>query len=331
LAPALLLGACGKDEKATPTTIPLPALVTVASVSTPERQVLSEIYAIGLEQAGFRVARLDGVADDAAAFQSVANGQASLLPQFSDELLTLIRKQASNTEAIPASVTDQVTKIVAELPSTLGVTAVSSAEHKASVACTVAVIAEKSLTMMSSLAAVADSVTIGLDAASAGPIDGAALNTAYETTFKVTPLADDNAVRTAVNDKSVQCVALNSSSPLLNELQLQVLIDDKAMVPGHAILPLVNSKMEAGVRAAIDSISMRITTTNFGQLLNAIASGTSPHVAARAFLDTTVAPPTESTIDATTINTTIVTAGDSTVPSSTSSDPSASTSSTSTP
>lgn len=333
LAPALLLAACGKDEKSTRLTTPLPALVTVASVSTPERQVLSEIYAIGLEQAGYRVARLDGAADDAAGFKSVADGQASLLPQFSDELLELVRKQASNTEAIPPAVADQVAKITAELPATLKVTAVSTAEHKPSVACTVPTMDAHSLTNLSGLAAVADQVTVGIDVASAGTIDGDALNTAYDATFKVTPLADDNAARTAVNDKSVECLALDSSSPLLNELQLQVLIDDKAMVPGHAILPLISSSVAADVITAINGISARINTTNFGQLLNALASGTSPHVAARAFLDTTVAP--APTFDETALSTPIATTGDSTASTTGSSvEPSTSnstTSSTSTP
>lgn len=284
LAALLVLSACSDKKDATPTT-PLPTLVTVASVDTPERQALSEIYALGLEQAGYRVARLDGVADAAAGYRTVSSGEASVVIDYSDELLTLVRAETNNSAAIPDSVTDQVAALGVELPETLAVTAVSPAVHQPGLACTATAISEELLSDVSSLAAAVD-VTIGIDAASAGELTEEVLRTTLDAEFPIEALADTAAARAAILDGTVQCLAIDSADPLINELQLSVLVDDRPMVRDHAIQPLVNAALPADVRAAINDLSLAITTTGFGQLLSAVNAGTAPHVAARAFLQT---------------------------------------------
>ncbi len=104
---ALTLAACGSDDdtSAVEVTIAATPTINVIAGSSAVDQVVAEIYAKALEDAGFRVGRKDAVADEAAAYDAVAAGTAQLTVVHSGALLASLDPDGTATEAAVASTT----------------------------------------------------------------------------------------------------------------------------------------------------------------------------------------------------------------------------------
>jgi len=103
---ALTLAACGSDDSGTTqdTTPATPTINVIAGSGTVE-QVVAEIYAQALEDAGFRVGRKDPVADVDAAYDAVVGGRAQLTVVHSGQLLARLDPDGTATEEAAASTT----------------------------------------------------------------------------------------------------------------------------------------------------------------------------------------------------------------------------------
>ena len=210
LVGALALGACGSDSDSTSdsssatTAVPGASTsftVTVSSGNFPESQLLAEIYAQSLEQAGIRVARKDSIGAREAYYAAIKAGEVSLIPEYTNSLLSYVQNKEGVTATLPPTtvadttvdtasadttaattgdttsdtatdgsvpeesngptIEQQVAMIKSILPSNLTVGDPSTAEDKDVIVCGSAVAEKYSLKTLSDLAKVADQITLG--------------------------------------------------------------------------------------------------------------------------------------------------------------------------
>ena len=282
LVGALALTACGgndDDESSAPVVSPS---VTVGHTVDPLSHLLGEIYGQGMENAGVRVARKDGVADLDALHEAFDAGALHLAPESTASLLDRYGLDA------PATVDEQLTAINGALPEGQSVQAVTSASVTAAIVCSADAIEEFGLATISDLAE-ADGATLGGNASfeSSSTFSLADLNTAYEAEFAFTAVGTTDAdVAAAISAGEVSCGVMSSLTPEITIDALLALDDDKAAAPQDAILPLLGTNATTPeATAVIGQINSLVTTDVLRALLvKMTVNGDSPEETAKAFL-----------------------------------------------
>ena len=105
LVGSLALGACGSDSESSSDTATdggsTSFTVTVSSGNFPESQLLAEIYAQAMENAGIRVARKDSIGSREAYYAAIKAGEVSLIPEYTNSLLSYVQKTEGVTATLP--------------------------------------------------------------------------------------------------------------------------------------------------------------------------------------------------------------------------------------
>ena len=119
---SLALAACSNDDTSSTTTLPPQPRITVTSFKDdPASQLLAEVYARLLEDAGFRVTRRDPVDMDLeAAFQAVSDGSIGVIPVWSGDLVHYLysRTDAPTSTTTPLPDTPASTLAPITIPTT---------------------------------------------------------------------------------------------------------------------------------------------------------------------------------------------------------------------
>lgn len=284
LGGVLLLTACGSDA-ATSDTVPAPATINVISSGAPLSQLVGELYGQALENAGFRIGRKNAVADEAAAYAAVQSGKAQLTAETTAVLLA--RVDPSLTE-IPVKVEDQTTAINAKLDTTMAANPTSSVDAGLVVACTAAAVDEYTLTDLSSLAKVADKVTLGIPDGfdTATPIGLGTITTAYDTSFPTTITVAADGITDAVDKKSFDCVVASGLTPAITISGLLPLTDDKTALPADIVVPLLGiAESTPELVSLLTSLNAKLTTEVVRALLVKVEGGNGSYdTVAKAFL-----------------------------------------------
>ena len=101
---SLATSACASSGASTGDTTVLSVTLTVVGLDNNQSRLLTEMYAQALEKGGFRVGRKDPVADLAAGYVSLKNGQADLFVTYTGDLLS----QAVLAEPVAAASTSTI-------------------------------------------------------------------------------------------------------------------------------------------------------------------------------------------------------------------------------
>lgn len=265
LVGALALGACGSDDEtdsadsgvASPT-------ISVGSANFPESQVLAEIYAQALEDAGFRVARVDPIGSREAYYQAIVDNEIQLVPEYTNSLLSYVLRLA-DPDASPtaANIDEQVTALQEALPDTLTVGTPSTAEDKDVIVCSQAVAEEHSLVTLSDLAAVSGEITLGAppEFETRSPFGLVGFKDIYEAEFKEFVPLEIGAIADSINSGAIDCGNMFSTMSAILTNSFVALEDDKTIVPNEAVLPLLTTAAATpDVLATLDAISAKLTT-----------------------------------------------------------------------
>ena len=113
---ALTLAACGSDDDSTATesTVPATPTINVIAGSGAVEQVVAEIYAQALEDAGFRVGRKDPATDADAAYDAVVAGTSQLTVLHTGQLIARLDPDGTAlAEAAATTTTTSTTTTVA--------------------------------------------------------------------------------------------------------------------------------------------------------------------------------------------------------------------------
>ncbi|MFM2079064.1 MAG: hypothetical protein RJA49_2954 [Actinomycetota bacterium] len=214
------------------------------------------------------------------------------------DVATTTATGATTTTAAPVitngrTVAEQLVAIRAVLPETVTVGNPAQAEVKTVLACTEATMKANKDTQFFSYTSIASAgPTIRLGGSAAWMADKdfgyPAFQQYYGGDFKDVVTVEDAGLEAALAGNKVDCVAIDSMNPLVTTQKLTILDDDKSMVKGNAAVPLIATKVAtADVIAALDKISVSLTSARLNQMLNqVVAGGTDPVTVANAFMDT---------------------------------------------
>ncbi len=300
LAFAVSMAACGSDAATTSNTDAAVPSIDVVATKQPESQLLAEIYAQVLEVSGVRVGRKDPVADRAAAYQKLTDGQAQLTPEFTQELLEYLGVDTSTiaaattttvtsttvtsvtstggagstttttglldavtTTSAPAPVDPQVQALNDALPGALVIGDPSPASANGVIVCTAAAVEKYTLSSIADLAKVSDTVTVAGPTGfdKAAPWGMAGLAKAYGGAFSAFVPVTDGDVAAALRAGTADCGVLRATAPEIVLDGLLELADGKAVAPANRVLPLLTAAgATTGVLDALAKVGPGLTT-----------------------------------------------------------------------
>lgn len=174
------------------------------------------------------------------------------------------------------------------LPQGVTMGLVSPGQRAMSIACTAETVSTYSLATLSGMAAAAPQIVVGAPAGfdTAEPLGAATLQATYGWAFKqAITIADDEALRKAVTDKTAGCFVVDSGSPLLATLALTVINDDRFVVPANPVVVLADTNIDPIALMVAEQVSIRLTNTNMSAVFAAMGNGVQPHSAAQSFLE----------------------------------------------
>lgn len=265
---ALLVSACTSGEGSSPDADK--PTVTVGSAGFYEAQLMGEIYAQALENAGYTVQRSLGIGTREATQAAIQDGQVDLLPEYIGSELTFLGGTASGD---PAKTYDD---LLAQLEG-LDLTALdyTPAQDQNAFVVRQETADEYQLETMSDLAAVATELVWGLPPeCETNDLCAGALSDAYGIPYdqlQIEPLAAcDAPIATALNDGVVDVAELCSTQPAIEQFNFVVLTDDKQTQPSENIAPIVSKEILDAApddfETTLNAVSAKMTTEMLTQL-----------------------------------------------------------------
>jgi osmoprotectant transport system substrate-binding protein len=259
--------------------------VVVGSANFPEDELLAEIYAQALQDAGVKVITKLNIGSREEYYPQVESGAISIVPEYNGALLTTSVDKSST--AVTTAQVDAA--LAADLPSTLEVLSPSSAIDSDSVTVTRATAAKYHLTTIADLAPYAKDMVFGGPKEFGIRVDGIrGLKKNYGLTFKSFEPLDESGPITlaALTSGEVQAADVFTTTPQIISDHLVVLSDPKNNFAAQNVIPLVYKKaMTPAITATLNAVDARLTTAELLQLDIAVITEHAPlSVVAAAFL-----------------------------------------------
>ena len=227
--------------------------IVVGSQAYYSNEIIAEIYAQALEDAGFTVERQFSIGQRDAYLPSLENGEVDLFPEYTGNLLQFY------DEATTATTSDDVYAALQEaLPEGLEVLDQSSATDQDSYNVTAAFAQEHGLASLADLASVPVPLTLGgppeLEERPYGP---AGLQEKYGVTVGFSATGD-----TTVEDLlagTVNIANVYSADPRIQTEDLVTLEDPEGLFLASNVVPLVNADVADEIADVINAISAMLT------------------------------------------------------------------------
>jgi osmoprotectant transport system substrate-binding protein len=281
----MLAGACGGGTDPSGRS-PRHEGVVVASFDFTESRLVAEIYAQALEDEGIIVDRQLDLGPRELVLPALRQGFVDVVPEYAGSALDATSPTSPVDRSDVAAVTDELAGAVRSWG--IDVLSASAASNQNALAVTAATAADSQFNVISDLAPVAASLTVG------GPPECpnrsrclVGLAAVYGIRFgSFVPLPDQELVRRALLDGVIDVGVLFSTDAALAGDALVVLGDDKNLQPAENVVPLVRrAAVDELVVAALDEVSAGLTTTGLRFLNWRVANaGTDLDAEARAWL-----------------------------------------------
>jgi osmoprotectant transport system substrate-binding protein len=227
--------------------------ITIGSQAYYSNEIIAEIYAQALENAGFTVERDFTIGQRDAYLPSLENGEIDLFPEYTGNLLQFYdpATTATTSEDVFAALQDA-------LPAGLVVLDQSSATDQDSYNVTAQFAADNGLVSLADLANVTVPITLGgapeLEERPYGP-DG--LFAKYAVTVGFTATGD-----TTVEDLlagTVNLANVYSADPRIQTEDLVTLTDPEGLFLSSNVVPLVNADLADSIADIINAVSAKLT------------------------------------------------------------------------
>jgi osmoprotectant transport system substrate-binding protein len=287
---ALYLAAtgCTASEPNTVADAATNTIVVGVSGAFTENQLVAEMYAQVLEHAGYQVERQLDLRSRELSQSALESGQIDLKPEYLSSLLVFVDRnaQASND---PDDVASQLRDRLASRG--IEVLRPSPAQDTNQFVANAETAQRYGLTTMSSLAPVADQLTLGAPPeCPQRPFCLAGLKDAYGIVFDDFEPLDVGGPQTveALKTNEVQIGLLFSTDPSIQVNGFVPLADDRQLQDAEHITPVIRSdKLDEEVRSALDQVSARLSTLAVTALIRkVVVDGEDIGSVARGFLVT---------------------------------------------
>ncbi len=251
---ALALTGCVAGDPLDPGTDPVSSeTITIGSQAYYSNEIIAEIYAQALENAGFTVDRQFNIGQRDAYLPSLENGEIDLFPEYTGNLL-----QFYSPDTTATSSDDVYNELKDALPESLTVLDQSSATDQDSYNVTAAFAFENSLSSLADLAGVSVPLTLGgapeLEERPYGPIG---LLATYGVTVGFSATGD-----TTVEDLvagNVNIANVYSADPRIQTEGLVTLADPEGLFLASNVVPLVNGEVADLIDEIINAVSAALT------------------------------------------------------------------------
>ncbi|GLY29719.1 ABC transporter substrate-binding protein [Kineosporia sp. NBRC 101731] len=260
--------------------------VVIGSANFPESQLLAEMYAQVLENAGVDVTRKFNIGSREVYIDALKDGSIDLLPEYNGALLSYF----SSGKEVDASTEEAVTAgLNTSLPKGLELLEPASAQDRDALV-TRAETAEKlDLESISDLAPVAGQMAIGAGAEYATRQQGLlGLKSVYGLTFKKFESLDAGGALTvqALAKDRVQVASLLSTDPAIVQNDFVVLDDSKNLFGVQNVVPLIaGAQNTPAITAALNTFSATLTTEKLTEAVGQVTiDQKEPDTVARDYL-----------------------------------------------
>lgn len=285
----MLMTACHAAGSGGPTALGDDA-ITVGSFDFPESVLLGELYAQVLERAGFQVIRQFDLGPRELVFPALQRGLLEVVPEYAGSALSFLGGGAT---ADPALTHQRLADAVRSRG--LSVFEGAPAMDRNGFVVTVATAARWNLTSLGDLSPhAAEMVFAGPPECADRPLCLEGLENTYGLHFSNVLSLDTGGPLTvsALTSGTADVGLLFTSDPLLNGGQLVLLRDERALEPAENVTPIVSDeairRFGPGVSAALDALSIRLSTDELRNMNGSVDGGASPADVARAWLDSNV-------------------------------------------
>lgn len=253
--------------------------IVIGSQAYYSNEIIAEIYAQALENAGFTVEREFSIGQRDAYLPALESGEIDLFPEYTGNLLQFYDPEttATTSEDVYAALQDA-------LPEGLEVLDQSPATDQDSYNVTAAFAAEHNLSSLADLAAVTVPLTLGgapeLEERPYGPTG---LQEKYAVTVAFNATGD-----TTVEDLlagTINIANVYSADPRIQTEDLITLADPEGLFLASNVVPLVNSEIAGEIADIIDAVSAALTPEGLVALnVQSTVDQMSPEDIAKAWL-----------------------------------------------
>ncbi|MFI8593670.1 ABC transporter substrate-binding protein [Microbacterium sp. NPDC078428] len=254
--------------------------IVVGSQAYYSNEIIAEIYAQALENAGFDVERQFNIGQRDAYIPELESGAISLFPEYSGNLL-----QYYDAETEARTPDDVFAALQEALPENLTVLEQAEASDQDSYTVTAAFADENGLTTIADLANVTEPLTLGGPPELAErPYGPAGLSEVYGVDVTFSPTGDttvENLVAGTVNVANVF-----TADPRIETQDLVVLEDPEGLFLASNVVPVVNAEIADEIADVINEVSAALTAGALVALnVQSTEDQMSPDDIAAAFLE----------------------------------------------
>ena len=253
LGVALALSGCAASDPLDPGTDTGGDLIVVGSQAYYSNEIIAEIYAQALENAGFEVERRFQIGQRDAYLPALESGEVDLFPEYTGNLL-----QFYDPETTATTSEDVYAALQGALPEGLVVLDQSPATDQDSYNVTAEFAAEYGLSSLEDLAAVPVPLTLGgAPELAERPYGPQGLLDVYGVTVSFTATPDttvDELLAGTVNIANVY-----SADPRIQTDDLVTLADPKGLFLASNVVPLVNAEVADQIADVINAVSAKLT------------------------------------------------------------------------
>ncbi|WP_413451214.1 ABC transporter substrate-binding protein [Georgenia phoenicis] len=260
---ALTLAACGSDDPlAEPsdegTTTADPGAVVVGSQAYYSNEIVAEIYAQVLEDAGREVTRQFQIGQRDVYLQALEGGEVDVLPEYTGNLLQFYdaETQARSSEDVAAALPEV-------LPEGLAVLEYAEAQDADSYNVSAEFSAENGITSLADLADFDGEITIGGNAElESRPYGPEGLREFYGVEVGFVAIGDSGGPLTkdAIRDGTITMGDIYTADPDLASGDFVTLEDPESMILAQNVVPLVAADLAEELAPLLDPVSAALTT-----------------------------------------------------------------------
>lgn len=259
--------------------------ITVGSDSFPEAQIVGEMYAQVLENAGFEVTRQLDIATREVRLPAMESGDVQVAPEYVATLLSVIDSEAD--------ISGDVDELAETLQGELEERGMEILEPSAAVDTNAFVVTQETadehgLSAVSDLEDPASDMVLGAPAECPDrPFCIPGLKDVYNVEFgEFRALEYGAATVQALSSGAIDVALLFSTDPLIEQQNLVLLEDDKDLQSADNIVPLVTSSVADDVAELLNEVSAALTTENITALNARVAiDAEDPRTVAQEFLE----------------------------------------------
>jgi osmoprotectant transport system substrate-binding protein len=231
--------------------------IVIGSQDYYSNEIIAEIYAQSLEDAGFKVDRQFRIGQREAYLPEIEGGSIDLFPEYSGPVLQYWQPDT------PARLSDDVYAALQDAtPEGLRVLAQSPATDQDSYTVTKAFADQWSLATVDDLANVTEPMTMGANSEAENRPNGPqGLRDTYGVEVGFTPIEDGGGPLTvaALNDGDIQLAIIYTADPSIAANDLVSLQDTKGLFLASHVVPLASDNVNDEAAAVIDAVSAAMT------------------------------------------------------------------------